>query len=65
MSAFLVFATPFLAFGFAVMALGDEQLGNQPGYVLLLLFLQPHLWLAFLWSIFVLAIRRKWFTFGG
>ncbi len=64
-SVLLVFATPFLALGFDAMALGDEQLGNQPAYVLVLIFLRPHLCLAFLWSIFVLAIRRKWLTFGG
>jgi hypothetical protein len=65
LSSLLVLATPFLALGFAVMGIGDEQLGNQPGYVLLLIFLRPHLCLAFLWSIFVLTIRRRWLAFGA
>jgi hypothetical protein len=65
LSILLVIATPFLALGFAVIGLADEQLGNQPGYVLLLIFVRPHLCVAFLWSLFVLAIRREWLTFGA
>ena len=64
LSVGLVAAMPFLSFGFTVLALGDEPLANQPGYILLLLFLRPYLCVAFFWSVFALAVRRKWLLFG-
>ena len=64
LSILLVVATPFLALGFDVIALGNEDICNQPQYVLLLIFLRPHLFLAFLWSTFVLANRRGWVALG-
>jgi hypothetical protein len=64
-SFLLVAGTPFLLLGFSVVVVGDEQLGNQPWYIQALIFLRPHLCLAFLWSLFILAVRGKWLSFGG
>ena len=63
LSVVLIVMTPSLMMGFIAVALGDEELGNTPGYMLFVFF-RPHLFVALLWSVFVLAVRRNWLLFG-
>jgi hypothetical protein len=53
-----------LMVSYAVVVVMDEQFGNLPRYIQILIALRPFLCLAFLSGMFVVAVRRKWLTLG-
>jgi len=62
-SLLLIAVQPILLLGFVVVGLGDEQVGNHPAHALILAFV-PCMCLVSIWSLFALAVRRKWLIFN-